>query len=331
MNKLKSKIFWEKYRPTSLVNGEGIPIILLPRIRKIVESGEIDINMFFYGSGGLGKTSLAKILSSNFDVKMITSKERGVETIDIIDEHCKNFSLPLKKKNSIGNPRGEKLIWLEEFDLATPTFRAALRQYMEDYPNIRFIATANNLNRINRTKEDKALIGRFNLINFDPETQEEVEYLKTHQLKYIKAIGKNNNLTIGDDIYEKVLAKSFPNCRIAVQTIQEIVISGSYEQYDRISTEINKGLFEFILNGNNNINQNFFFVQENYPREKTEDLLNLLSTEFFKYLINNREDIIIKNGLKIAKLSKQYNYQYTLTIDPEMHLFNYITELKELL
>jgi len=64
MNKIKNLLFWEKFRPTviSKKQGKGIPLILLPRIKKLIDGfinddGEIEIklNLMVYGSGGLGK------------------------------------------------------------------------------------------------------------------------------------------------------------------------------------------------------------------------------------------------------------------------------------
>lgn len=52
---LKELVFWEKYRPNTLNPEKGKkPIILLPRIKKIVDSG-IKFNMILVGAGGLGK------------------------------------------------------------------------------------------------------------------------------------------------------------------------------------------------------------------------------------------------------------------------------------
>jgi len=337
-NKLKSLVFWEKYRPTLIDKGKGIPIILLPRNRKIISAfkdadGEIEIkmNLILDGFGGTGKSSLLNILTENTDFKKLKSTERGVDTIEIIEEHCKNFTLPLKKKGQKGNPQGQKVVWLEEFDMTSTKFREALRSFMDDYPNVRFIATTNDLASINITDKDKALISRFNVMNFNPETPDEKEYLFDQQVKYLKAVGKNSKLEIDDSIYKKIISKSFPNLRNGVQIVQEISISGSYEQYEKIQENLNQDIYDFMLNGKNDLSENFFYVQENYPKEKTEDLLNVLSRPFFKYLLENDEEVIKKVGFKIANLSKNYNYQYTLTVDPEMHLFNYISQLKELI
>jgi replication-associated recombination protein RarA len=200
-NNLKNLVFWEKYKPTLLKKGKGIPIILLPRIRNIVDGlisddGEIELkmNMLLFGSGGIGKSSLLNILTENTDFMKLKSTERGVDTIELIEEHCKNFTLPVKKKNQKGNPQGQKVIWLEEFDMTSVKFRQALRSFMDDYPNIRFVATANNISQISRSDEDIALMSRFNLIDFDPETTEEVKFLKNQYFRYLKAVGKNSKI-----------------------------------------------------------------------------------------------------------------------------------------
>jgi len=303
------------------------------KLLKTMYDLEVDSEKHRYYTNGIlsHNTSLLNILTENTDFKMLKSDERGVDTIKIIEDHCKNFSLPVKKKNQKGNPNGQKVIWLEEFDMTSPKFREALRSFMEDYPNIRFVATVNDLSSINRTEKDVPLIGRFNLVNFDPETKEEKDYLFENQIKYLKAVGKNSKINIPNEIYNKILSNSFPNLRVAIQQLQEIHISGSYEHYTHKKEGLNKEVFDFIFDGNNDIKYNFYYVQENYPRNKTEDLLHILSRPLFKYLLENDEDKLKKIGVKLSELSKDYNYQYTLTIDPEMHLFNYITKIKQLL
>ena len=84
------------------------------------------------------------------------------------------------------------------------------------------------------------------------------------------------------------------------------------------------------MNGTNKINENFFYVADNFPKEKTEELLSMLSRPFFKYMLENYESVILKNGMKILDLTKEFNSEYTTTIDPEMHLVTFITKLKEL-
>ena len=331
---LKDKLFWEKYRPTSLVKGNGkIPIILLPRIEKIINNDDIQLNMMFVGSAGLGKSSLALILTENTDViKINCSIDTGIDVIRTkVMDHCKNFSIPFKNRKNKGNINGQKVVYLEEFDKTTTALRAGLRGFIEDFSDVRFIASVNNINIINRSEEDKALLSRFTQINFNPENKDEVSYLKTNYLKYLKAIAKNNKIEIPEEVLNIIINKSFPNLRTPVQILQEIFISGDHEKYLSKKSLINVDIYSYMLDGKNILTENFYFVMDNYPKEKTEELLSILSNTFIKYLFENYEDVMIKSGLKILDLVTKFNATYTITTDPETHLVTYITKIKELL
>ena len=332
---LKQQLFWDRFRPNTLTPEKGkIPIILLPRIRNILDK-EIQFNILMEGSGGQGKSAVTQILTEYFDTLRIncSSKDgRSIDISEVIEEHCKNFSLPFKKKGrNRGDINGVKLVWLEEFDNTTPDMRKSLRGFIEDHSEVRFIAIVNNIAKLQRSEEDKALLSRFNIINFDPETPEEVAYLKLNQLKYLKAISNSIKFEVSDDALNSLINRTFPNFRSTVQLLQEIHISGDLETYMKKKDIINVDIFSFIMNGTNNLNENFFYVADNFPKDKTEELLNTLSRPFFKYLIENYQDIVLKNGFKILDLSKEYNAEYTITIDPEMHLVNYISILKQLI
>jgi len=332
---LKQNLFWERFRPNSLTPEKGkIPIILLPRIRKIVEK-ELQMNFMFVGSGGLGKSTLVGIITETYDTLRINCSmpdQRGIDVVgETILEHCKNFSIPFKKnRRKKGDPYGTKAVWLEEFDNTTPDMRKALRGFIEEHTDVRFIATVNNVAKLKRSDEDEALLSRFNLIYFNPETQEEVTYLKEQQLKYLKSICKSIKFELSDDVLNTLITRTFPNFRATVQLLQEVQLSGDMESFLKKKDAANANVYSFIMNKENNVSQNFFFVSDNFPREKTEDLLATLSRPFFKYLLENYENIILKNGLKILELTKEFNSEYTVTTDPEMHLVTFITKLKEL-
>lgn len=331
---LKQQLFWEKFRPNTLKPEKGkIPIILVPRLRNLLEK-ELQLNLILTGSGGLGKSSYINIISEDFDTLRIncSSKDgRGIDISEVIEEHCKNYSMPFKKKGrKKGDINGIKLVWLEEFDSSTPDMRKALRAFIEDNSHVRFVATVNNIQKISRSDEDKALISRFNVVDFDPQTQDEIAYLKKMQLGYLKAICKVVKFEVEDDVLMSLISRTFPNFRSTVQLLQQVTISGDFETYLKQKDTINLDVYSFIMNGNNNINENFFYVQDNFPREKTEDLLSTLSRPLFKYLIENYQDVVLKNGFKILELTKEFNSEYTSTMDPEMHLVTFISKLKEL-
>jgi len=77
---LKQQLFWEKFRPNTIEPVKGkIPVILLPRIKKLVEN-ELQMNYMFIGSGGLGKC-----VSGDTPIKVRNKITGEIKEINIID------------------------------------------------------------------------------------------------------------------------------------------------------------------------------------------------------------------------------------------------------
>lgn len=295
---------------------------------------EIDSNKHRYYTNGIlsHNTCAAEILADDCDfIKINCSIDTGIEVVRTkINDHCKNFSLPFGKGKIKGNPKGQKLVWLEEFDKTSDEMRGALRGFIDEHIHVRFIITLNNLNKVNRSEEDKALLSRFTMICFDPLNKDEIVYLKSQQFLFLKSLIKILKFELEDKILSLLIDKTFPNFRSTIGLLQEIHISGDYNNYLEQKNSLNIDVFDFIMN-KTSLNENHFFVMDNYPKEKTQDLLLILGRPFFKYLLEDHQDIILKNGRDILKLQKIYNAEYNNTLDPEIHLICFITELKELL
>ena len=121
-------LFWEKYRPKSIKG-----MVLLPRIEKAIEG--VDSNMIFYGTAGTGKTTLARIIASEFNALILNGK-LGIDILsDKITEHIHSFNLLSADQT--------KLVFLDEFDRASITLQDGLKSFIEEYPNVRFIFTTN--------------------------------------------------------------------------------------------------------------------------------------------------------------------------------------------
>lgn len=316
--------FRVKYRPNTLHKEKGkIPLILLPRIKKVVEKG-LFTNYIFYGSGGLGKSCLAEILTEGTDcLKLNGSKDRGIDVVrEQLAEHCEKYSLFQEK--------AKKTVIFEEFDGTTAFMREALRGFIEENEHVTFIATVNNLNKIHRTTEDQALLSRFNRINFDPLDETEREQLSKLQTNFLKGVAKKEGFEITDDILTKIVEGAFPNFRDGVQQLQELILIGDYETFQEVIFQRKSEVFSFILNGENNIVENYYYVLGGY-RDRTDELLQVLSRPLFSYLMETKPEFISQKGNKLLAISKNYNAEYFNTLDPEIHLISYITEIKKLL
>jgi len=317
---IKDKLWWERFRPKKIEN-----MILLPRIKAFVKDG-IKTNLLFFGHSGTGKSCISKILTENTNCLKINCKKNG--GIDVVREevenHCSKYGLFSKRDEN--NKILMKTVLLEEFDGASPEFQGALNDFIEQYKDVvRFIATVNNKNKI-----IDPLLSRFNKIDFEPNSKEETDFLKSNQLKYLKSIVKAVKFEVAEEVLTKIINKNFPDFRATIQDLQEIYIIGNA---DYITTGINSNyeeLYNFILDGKNDVKENYFFVMDSF-KDKTDTLLKYLGRPFFKYLMENNDNIVKTKGELIIDKCKYYCATYTQTIDPEMHLISYITELKGIL
>jgi DNA polymerase III delta prime subunit len=312
---MKNELFWYKYQPKSLKQ-----IILLPRVRELVKDG-LTANMIFYSnSAGTGKTTLAKILCDKTDnMEFNASQDTSINFLrDQLKTHCKSLN-PFLPKNA------QKTIFLDEFDGVSDEYQKALKGFSDQHQHVRFILTTNYIEKI-----DDKILSRFIKVDFNPKTKEEEEYLQLWYFKYLKSISNSAKITISDDEIRKLIMLSFPDLRSATQKLQEIFITKNTMQFQSMSSSNYDDIFKFILDGNNNIEENYNFVCNNFQDNPLE-LMKALGRPLFNRVMGIDSDKLIKTGASLVNLQKGYNERYTETIDPIIHLISYVTDIKEVL
>ena len=312
---MKNDMFWYKYQPKTLKT-----IILLPRIREMVKDG-LTTNMIFYSdSPGTGKSTLAKILCKNTDnIEFNASQDTSVNILrDQLKSHCKSLN-PFMSKNA------QKTIFLDEFDGVSSEYKKAMKGFSDTYQHVRFVLTTNFIQDI-----DDKIISRFNKIDFTPKNKEEIDYLQTMYSKYLMAISKKVGLKISNEEIKKIIMLSFPDLRSAVQKLQEVYITNDTEQFKNISSSGYDDIFNFIMDGKNNVEENYKYVINNFQDNPLE-LMKALGRPLFDRLMDIDNDNLIKQGAMLINLQKSYNEKYGDTIDPIIHLISYITDIKEIL
>jgi len=136
----KNDIWVERHRPNKLDD-----LVLSDSTRAIFDKflKEKSIpHLLLSGPVGCGKTTLAKILINSLDCdakELNAGDERGVETVR---NEIKTFAMMRSFKRL-------KIVFLDEYDSATPENQDALKRTIELYSNqTRFILTCNSINRI---------------------------------------------------------------------------------------------------------------------------------------------------------------------------------------
>lgn len=312
---MKSDMFWYKYQPKNLNQ-----IILLPRIRDLVKDG-LKANMVFYSdTPGTGKSTLAKILCNGTDnIEFNASQDTSVDILrNQLQNHCKSLN-PFMGKDA------QKTIFLDEFDGVSPEYKKAMKGFSDKYQHVRFILTTNFIQQL-----DDKILSRFIKVDFNPKNKEEIDYLQGMYLKYLKAIANKVKLVITDDEIKKIIMLSFPDLRSATQKLQEVYITKNTDQFKNISTSGYDGIFEFVMDGRNNIEENYMYVINNFQDNPLE-LMKALGRPLFNRLMSVDNTNLVKQGASLVNLQKSYNERYTETIDPIIHLISYITDIKEIL
>jgi putative ATPase len=310
---LKELIFWEKYRPQSLKQ-----MILLPRIANLVDS-EVDTNYIFYGSSGLGKTTLARILAKEQN-SLILKGKLGIDILtEKIEKHFTALNFDAKDK--------QKLIVIDEFDNASSALQEALKGFMEEYPFARFLFTTNYLDKI----EDK-LRSRFVCVPFDPIDSNEREFLFNKQVNYLRAISKKEEFALYTEVepFKKMVMKSYPDLRSAVNLLQVVIKTGDISIINAEYGSTKDELYNFIMDGNVNPLSNYDYVMNNFFLT-FDDAFKYLSRPFFEYMKEFHIQIIIDKGALILKKQKEYNETLNITTDPLIHLINFIIDLKTII
>lgn len=309
MSKLTDKLFWEKYRPKIIKQ-----MVLLPRIKRLIKDG-IHLNFIFYGTQGTGKTTLANILSEDYNTLKLNSK-LGVDILRTkIENHCKTLSFK----------EGMKVIYLDEFDRASSQLQEELKGFMETYEhNTRFIFTTNHIDKI--TPELKS---RFTEVCFDPLNTEERKFMYDNQIKYLRAVSKREGLEIYKEVepFKKIVNKNFPDLRRSIQTVQLILLTGDMSLIETDYGSDRLDFFKFILDGDINPATNYDYIMNNFFTNFYE-AIKYLGRPFFDYLKEYHMDIVLSKGGAILDIQTEYNLGFTTTMDPIIHLINYVLNIK---
>lgn len=199
-------VWIEKYRPKNFSEIFGQKEIV-ERAIALTNLKSIP-HLLFAGPPGTGKSTLALIIAKTIHkekfranwLELNSSDERG---IDVIRGKVKEFA----RSKSLG--AGFKIIFLDECDALTKDAQQALRRMMEHYSQTcRFILSCNYITRIIEPIQSRCAIFRFKSLDG--------EAIKA----MLKAIAKNENLTIETEALEKIAEYSEGDARRAVNVLQ---------------------------------------------------------------------------------------------------------------
>lgn len=282
-----TQLFTDKFNPKS-VSGFVLPDRIKNTLDNTNDKTNI-VNYLFYGTSGLGKTSIAKKIAEPFEYLYLNVSENGkIDTLrELLESFCVEIPIASNKDLSM------KVIILDELDGGSTQFINALKGFMETYSkNVRFIATTNHIKKIEST--DAALLSRFECINFNCISVEEETQLKKKQEKRLIKICEHLNIAITDESAAAIISTTFPDFRKLLQALQKTHRAGISElTLDIIkqkSTEF-KFIFDMILDGKLKPEEVHAKLMGDY-QTKVKDILESLDDDFQQYIIKNRKDML---------------------------------------
>ncbi len=304
----KEFLFVEKYRPLSVQE-----CILPDRIKSLalnlVDQGEIN-NMLFFGTGGTGKTTLAKALASDVgsDILVINcSNENGIDTIRTkLTQFASSVSLAGKPKIAV----------LDEADGLTIDAQRSLRNFIEQYSkNCRFIFTCNFKNKL-----IDPLHSRLAPIDFSL-SKEEKSKVVVQFFKRVCEILTLESYTFEKPVVAKIIEKNFPDFRRTLGELQKFGIQNNHSIDSSILKSVGEIEFSELFDA---LKTKDFKKMRSWVVANIENDVHVIYRKLFDSLNTVCSPNCIPN---MILLLADYSYKAAFVQDQEINLVACLTEM----
>lgn len=301
MNDYFSKLWVEKYRPTTLQD-----LVLSKENREYFSLITQTIpHLLFCSPPGQGKTTLAKIIVQQLKCQFIyinASDENGIDNI-------RNKVITFAQTRSLD--RGIKIIILDEADNLSGDAQRVLRNVMEEYEaTTRFILTANYFHRICEPLRSRCQI-------FDLSID-----LPSYVARLIHIL-KQENITNIPTNFSLFAKKCFPDFRRAINDLQKCSATGEL----KISASDAVVVSNYILD--NILQKTDLFQLRKYIIDN-EFLFNADYQHLLQNLFNTVFDSNCKEVQKKLFLTHiaEFMYRDNQVIDHEINFFHCLLHLE---
>ena len=213
MENLMQKPWFEKHRPRSVDDVVFESPEVEKRIKDFIKDGYIQGNIISYGPGGVGKTTINKILLFSIVKSQADYFVLGKSVADI--ERLQSWLLEVSISSK------QRIVVCEEFDRLSPQAQTALKDgLMEKYmPGVAFIVTTNNIHSI-----DAALLQRFNIkLNFTSFNIDGV-YFRMKKILDDEGVKYDDN-----DLYAVVKSFEHKGIRELINNLQAGTLEGEFK------------------------------------------------------------------------------------------------------
>jgi len=307
VTKTNHSLWAEKYRPSTM-DTYICDSSLKDIVREYIDRKDIP-QLLFYGPAGSGKTTLAKIISSNIPCDVMYVNASDHTGVDFIRDKVKPFAASTGFHDL-------KIVILDESDYLSPNSQASLRNLMETYSqNTRFILTCNFVEKI-----IKPLISRCQVYQIEPPNKKDVAVWLTHVLtEETIEYDLTDIKTIVDDFY--------PDVRKIINYSQQVSSSGKIKHIKNhgASFDLKQKLIELIKTskGNKNVFNEIRQLVNDSGTKHFDDLYHELYEKVDIYSNNKSLEIIINLA--------EYSYQNVMVVDKEITFMACISKILKII
>ena len=300
---MENTLWVEKYRPRDLQTYIGNEH-LKEKVKLYLESEDVP-HLLLYGRAGTGKTTLAKVITSNIDCDYLYINASDENNVDNVRTKIKNFA------SSIGF-KSLKVIVLDEADFLTPNAQAALRNLMETFSkHCRFILTCNYVERI-----IDPIQSRCQSYKVVPPSKKEVAQQMVNILK-------EENCQFELDDIALIVNAGYPDIRRVINSAQRQIIDGklTIDTSSVIQNNYKLQLLEMLSNGSK-LNDIRKLIADNSISDYSE-LFRLLYDEVDNYGNGKQAECI----MNIAEAQ----FQDVNVVDKEINFMSLIIRIMRIL
>ena len=288
-----------KYRPDKLdeMIGNVQNIIML---KSFIKNNNTPHSFLFYGGRGLGKTSLARILSNEFDCEIIEingSNDRSVENIrNVIYQGSETGNLLSSKKN--------KAFIIDEIHSLTKIASESLLKILEEPPShVYFFLCTTEPQKLLLTIRSRCC-------------QLELERISNRELyPFLIEISKKENNEISKRIARQIAETSEGYVRDGLSLLEKVLQFTDEEKQFKIACEKIENektvidLCQLLLNSES-LNNDIIKVLIDLQEENPESLRKIILSYMQKVFLNNLQ--MRKKSSIIIDCLKEFIYDYAV-------------------
>jgi len=284
----------EKYRPDTLVGYIGSEH-LKETIKSFIDKQDIP-HLMFYGSPGVGKTTISKLIAKNIKCDLMYINASDENSVENVRTKIKGFA-------STTGFNKLKIIILDESDFLSAESMGALRNLMETFSlTTRFILTCNYQEKI-----IAPIISRCQTYQINPISKKEIAI----HLKKVLDLEKVEHTV--DDI-GFIINNYYPDIRKILNFAQQNTLDSKLKinSYNAVGTDVKNKLIDLLKTSTNTL------TTFNTIRQLVADNDIKVFDEYYSILYDKVSEYSKGKDVNVIITIAEYIHQSSLVVDKEI-------------